>query len=127
MEDDEEEDEGEGGIQGDTIYPELVIDPKTNNPETNKRWTKKEINEAYRKHVEGRWSEDVPPAPHVPFPFTGHSPGPACLETTALAVLERFITTELLDHIVEASNEYAISSRYKKRRQREGVYSKPID
>lgn len=124
--DDLDESEDEDALVDDLIYPELVIDPKSINPATKKRWTKAEMNAAYKNHVESRWSTDLPPAPHVPFSYISESPGPVGTEIDALSVFERYFHKELVDHIVKCSNAYALTSRYKKRREREGTYSQPI-
>jgi hypothetical protein len=124
--DDVDESEDEDGVPDDLIYPELVIDPKSINPKTKKRWTKKELNDAYKNHVESRWSEDMSPAPHEPFTYTAASPGPVGTEIDALSIFQRFFDSRLVEHLVDCSNAYARSSRYKKRRQRDGAYSREL-
>jgi hypothetical protein len=121
-EDDEEYEENEEPITGDRIYPEFKIKPDSINPDTKKRWTTKEINAKYKEQIESRWSKEQPPAPHKPFVYKSASPGPVGIEETALAVFERFMNRELVTHLVDASNEYGNSERYKKRRKREGSF-----
>ena len=54
--DEEEEQEEPGETTQDSIYPEFYIDPKCNNPATQRRWTKKELTAAYDNYLESRWS-----------------------------------------------------------------------
>jgi hypothetical protein len=120
----EEEQDEPGETTQDSIYPVFYIDPKSDNPATQRRWTKKELTSAYAEYLESRWTEDPPPAPHDPFTFTGDCPGPKGTEINALSVFARFFDEVLVGRIVEASNAYRSSERFKNRRTREGSYSK---
>lgn len=122
----EEEQEEHAETTRDSIYPEYYIDPRSDNPTTQRRWTKKELTAAYQEHLESRWSEDPPPAPHVPFTFTGDAPGPKGTEISSLAVFVRFFDDVLVERIVVASNAYRSSERFKNRRAKEGSYSREV-
>jgi hypothetical protein len=123
---DDLEDEDEGIDNNNSIYPILIIDPKSTNPDTGKKWLKKEINAKMRNHIESRWTDEPSDNGHTPFIFTGAAPGPVGVETSALGVFERFMNVELVTHIVVCSNEYALSDRYKARRQKTGPYCAPL-
>jgi hypothetical protein len=120
------EDEDDGVNDSNSIYPILIIDPKSVNPDTGKKWLKKEINARMRNHIESRWTDEPTDNGHTPFIFTGAAPGPVGVETTALGVFERFLNDDLVSHIVQASNEYSLTDRYKSRRQKTGPYCKAL-
>jgi hypothetical protein len=62
------------------------------------------LNDAYKRHIESRWSTDLPPIPTVPFTFVGPYPGPVGVEIDALQVFERFMNSTIVESIVLASN-----------------------
>lgn len=92
------------------LYPALNTSIRDINPDTRKRYTQKEINEKLRAHIESRWQNN--PIPHEGFIFKGHSPGPVGFEETPLAVYERFLTDDLVEIIVNCSNDFLQTERY---------------
>ena len=131
---DEEEDQKESStLENESIYP--IWNPPTTkmkNPHTGKNYKASEITKLYHEFVNEQWTDlpELSEEERNPFIFSPDAVGCQGVETTPLQVFEKFCCSGIIKLMVEGSNAYSVSARYKekhkKRKKPDGPWNQPL-